>query len=303
MPSFPLRGLILILLLATVVPVQGQAPAKKEETPPPENFSITTKDGVQLVLTYLAGTRGKESVPIVLLHMYKGNRHEMEGLGLFLQSKGHAVILPDLRGHGDSTVVIGSDRRLDAATMPVAQLTNMITQDMESIKKFIIEKHNAGALNVEKLTIVAAEMSVQVAVNWAAQDWAAIDLPTLKQSKDVKALVLLSPTMTFKTLSLTKPLAFPPIRDQVAFFLVAGAEDAPSAADARRIQQQLDRFRPKPTKIEDKTVFIEDTLKTKLVGSKLLGEKSLGVEEVIAEFIELRAASSGMNPWKARLVP
>jgi pimeloyl-ACP methyl ester carboxylesterase len=298
-PAVPVAAAAPATTAAPTPPATGSA----DTLPPPETQTLTTKDGVQLVFTYLPGTRGKDTVPIILLHMFKGNRHEMQGLGMFLQAKGHACILPDLRGHGDSTTVVGVDRRLDAATMPVAQFTNMITQDMESVKKFIVNEHNAAKLNVDKLCVVGAEMSVQIAVNWAASDWAAQDLPTLKQSKDVKALVLLSPTMSFKNLSLAKALAFEPIRDKVSFLIIAGAEDHTSVADARRIVQGLDKFRPKPTRIEDKTVFLEDTLKTKLVGSKLLGEKSLGVEELIGEFVELRLGANAILPWKERIAP
>jgi hypothetical protein len=51
--------------------------------------------------------------------------------------------------------------------------------------------------------------------------------------------------------------------------------------------------------VEEKTVFLENTLKTKLVGTKLLGEASLGVDQYIAQFIELRLVNQPW-PWKDR---
>ena len=270
--------------------------------PPPEEASVLTKDGVNIALTYYPGTKGKDTIPVILLHMFKGDRHEMEGLARFLQKQGCAVVAPDLRGHGNSKLMSGKVE-VDASRMPVAQFANMVLFDMEAIKKFLIEKNNAGMLNVDKLCLVGAEMGAQVAFNWAAQDWSAIDLPTLKQSKDVKAVVMISPSMSFKSLSLTKALSFMPFREEISAFVIAGAEDTASAADAKRIKESLERGRPKPTKIEEKTVFIEDTLKTKLIGSKLLGEQSLGVDEVIGQFIQLRLAERPDCPWKERRAP
>jgi len=264
-----------------------------------ENYLENEKTDVPIHLTYLPGSRGKETVPIILLHSFKGDRHEMEGLGLYLQSQGHAVIIPDLRGHGQSTTVLGTDRKLDANTMPPAHLTSMVTRDMNAVKRFIVSKHNAAELNVEKLGIVGAEMGAVVAVNWAALDWAAPDYPGRKQSKDVKALVLLSPTMAFKSLTIAQALNYPPIRDILSVFVITGAEDVNGSREARTIHSRLERARPKPTKIEEKTVFLEDTLKTKLTGAKLLGEKSLGVEQVIGQFIELRLVRDP-SPWKDR---
>jgi len=66
-------------------------------------LNFLTDDGLRLTLTYYPGTKGKETVPIVLLHMWKQSRVDYKDLALFLQSKGHAVIVPDLRGHGQST--------------------------------------------------------------------------------------------------------------------------------------------------------------------------------------------------------
>jgi pimeloyl-ACP methyl ester carboxylesterase len=309
------RGIVVLALALSALPCTGArgqtaapATAEKKDVKVPDKVEAVAIDfqrnkatDVPIHLTYLPGTNGRESVPVVLLHMYKGDRHEMESLGLFLQKEGFAVIMPDLRGHGQSTMVTGSDRKLDAATMPPQQFTSMITHDMEAVKRYIVARHNDGQLNVDKLCLVGAEMGAVVAVNWAAQDWSWADLQGVKQSKDVRALVLLSPQRQFKNLSMGQALNFPPIRDVLSFFIIVGAEDVPGVAAARMIAQQLERTRPKPTKLEEKTVFLQDSdLKTKLIGSKLLGEKSLGIESVIAEFLKLRVVNQPFEPWKSR---
>jgi pimeloyl-ACP methyl ester carboxylesterase len=297
----------------TAVPAAPAAPAaapaaKPAATPsdkplPPEQTSIVTRDGVQLHLTYFPSNRGKDAVPVILLHMFKGNRHEMEGLGLYLQKQGCAVVAPDLRGHGDSKLYLGKNQ-LEPDRIPPPQFANMVLIDMEAIKKFLIDKHNAGTLNVDKLCIVGAEMGASVGLNWAAQDWSAFDLPTLKQSKDVKAVVLISPRSSVKGLTLNKALAFDLFRSSIDAYLIAGAEDKESATEAKKIRDTLSRGRPKATKVSEETVFLTvDELKTKLVGTKLLGEQSLGVEGVIGDFINLRLAERPDLPWKERRTP
>ncbi len=310
MPLLIRRSLVafaLVCLAGTAVAPAafGQA-ADATKVPAPVDVTIDTKDGVRLVATYLASVKGKDAPTIICLHMFKGNRRDMLALGTRLQKEGCAVILPDLRGHGESTTVIlnGVEKKFDAATMPPAQFPNMVTQDMEAVKKFLIGENNAGKLNIERLGIVAAEMSVQIAVKWTVMDWAWPVLPTLKQGQDVKAIVMLSPTMSFKTLNMSQEVQSPqsPIREKISLLLICGAEDRASLTDSRRIQQMLARFRPTPEKIEDKTLFIDDTFKTKLVGTKLLGEASLGVDELIAQFVELRLAAPSY-PWKDRTTP
>lgn len=282
--SFVALALVCLAGTAAAPAAFGQA-GDTTKVPAPVDVTIETKDGVRLVATYLASVKGKDAPTIICLHMFKGNRRDMLGLGIRLQKEGCAVIMPDLRGHGDSTTVVlnGVEKKFEAATMPPAQFPNMVTQDMEAVKKFLIGENNAGKLNIERLGIVGAEMSVQIAVKWTVMDWSWPVLPTLKQGQDVKAIVMLSPTMSFKTLNMSQEVQSPqsPIREKISLLLI---------------------FRPTPEKIEDKTLFIDDTLKTKLVGTKLLGEASLGVEELIAQFVELRLAAPSF-PWKDRTTP
>ena len=121
----------------------------------------------------------------------------MEELAKFLQKEGHAVLVPSLRGHGNSVNVQGSGRKLLASTLNPAQFQLMVKQDMEACKAYLMAKNNAGDLNIEKLCVVGAEMGAIVAMNWAVEDWHWPVLTTGKQGQDVKALVLLSPPMAF----------------------------------------------------------------------------------------------------------
>ena len=52
------------------------APARKTKEPPARvelaGNELITSDGVRLTATFFPGTEGKETVPVILLHMWKG---------------------------------------------------------------------------------------------------------------------------------------------------------------------------------------------------------------------------------------
>ena len=74
----------------------------EEELPKPEDLASQTSDDLELTLTYYRGTKGKQTIPVVLLHMWKQSRNDYKDLAPALQAQGYAVIVPDLRGHGES---------------------------------------------------------------------------------------------------------------------------------------------------------------------------------------------------------
>ena len=82
----------------------------KEEIPSPKKLTLKTRDGVLLQATFYPGNKGKETVPVILLHGYKGSSSEYNQLAPYLQQTGCAVMVPDLRGHGASTQAEVGDR-------------------------------------------------------------------------------------------------------------------------------------------------------------------------------------------------
>src|SRR5262245_42776505 len=179
----------------------------------PAVSSVITKDGVQLHLTYFPSTarpgtpEAKQVAPVILLHDHKETRAMYNSLAQKPSSglepgegrkkrPSFAVVVADLRGHGESTVQVlpdGSQIDLDATRLTKPALQAMAAFDLEAIRSFLIEKNDAGELNLNKLCILGAGMSANVAVNWALQDWTAPPLAIGKQGQDVKALVLISP--------------------------------------------------------------------------------------------------------------
>jgi len=272
-----------------------------EGPPEPENMDLQTVDGLTLSATFYPGTNGKDTVPIILIHMWKGNRNEYASLAPYLQSMGHAVLVPDMRGHGDSKIRRNLSRELDASKMPSSEFQRMVTYDMEAMKSFLIEKNNAGKLNIEKLCIVGAEMGASVALDWARLDWSWPILATGKQGQDVKALVLISPQWSFRGLPLKAALADPRIRRDLSILILCGGGTPKAVREAKRLHSTFKKFHPDSGKNGDKSLFY-GALKTSLQGTKLLSVESLRVNEIVARFIDLRLAKQRI-PWKKRVPP
>ena len=194
---------------------------RSSRAPAPEEIKLTTKDGVKLAATYYLSSLGKEAVPIVMLHNFKESRTVFNGLAAALQAPAEgnrdsrAVITVDLRGHGESTIQVSPDGRtrdLDASRLKTYDFQAMVLQDMEAVRRFLVKENDAGQLNLNMLCLLGSGMGANVATYWAAKDWSAPQLATLKQGQDVKALVLASPEWSFRGLPLLRPLRQPGVR-------------------------------------------------------------------------------------------
>ena len=272
---------------------------------------LETKDGLQLYVEYWPATPGKETsgkevVPVVLLHMAKGSGADWKSLAESLHRAGHAVIVPDLRGHGKSTQIKRGGRAIsiDQATMRKADYDAMITVDMERIKKFIIDENNEQKLNLRKLCVVGAELGAAVAVNWAALDWSWPPLATGPQGQDVSGLVLLTPIWGYKGMSIVNATQQPSVQRSIATMIIVGSKDTANFNEARRLHQILERFHEDLSKApvnvrQEKQDLFFITPPTSLQGTKMLGEKTLGVERAVQEFIQLRLVKQNI-PWAKR---
>jgi len=294
---------------AVAAPARAAAPparATKEKIPAPVELGgndLLTRDGVVLKATFFPSNKGKDAVPVILLHSWKGDRREYSALAPVLQQKaGHAVLVPDLRGHGESTQQqIGNNvRTLDAAKFNPADFGRMVQYDMETLKSFLMDKNNEGELNIEKLTVVGAEMGAGVALNWAAQDWSWPPLAGKKQGQDVKGLVLLSPEWSFRGLSARAAMNHPAVQSRLSVLIGVGERDAKAVAEAKRLYSVFERYHlePPPEEATEKKDLFFGNFDTDLQGTKMLG-RSLPVEAWIANFIQLRLVKQNF-PWSDR---
>jgi pimeloyl-ACP methyl ester carboxylesterase len=280
----------------------GPAVADEIKPPDPEDVELTTRDGVRLMATFYASPlekeKRKDAVPVILLHEVNGNRGTFAGLARTLQAEGHAVIGPDLRGHGQSAAGVGRPGALRAEDYAAMVAPG---GDLETIKRFLMARNNAGELNIEKLCLVGVEESAVLAINWAALDWSWAVLATGKQGQDVKALVLISPEWSIHgMMRINEALAEPSVRQALSMLIVVGQKSARPLQEAKRLHHSLLRYHPAPPDEEaEKQMLFFRTPETKLQGMRLLNEKSLAIDELVVKFIELRLVDQTM-PWAHR---
>ncbi|GAB4140383.1 MAG: hypothetical protein Kow0040_28730 [Thermogutta sp.] len=290
---------------AAAPPAPAQAPTRQRLPAPIEvgGSDLLTKDGVQIRATFYPSTLGKEAVPVILLHGWKGSRRDFARLAPVLQAAGHAVLVPDLRGHGDSTqrMAGGSTVTITVDRMPPAEVARMVQFDLETCKAFLKQKHNAGELNIEKLSLIGLDVGATVALDWARLDWSWPIYPGLKQGQDVKALVLISPRWSVPGLSVQAALNHPGVRQQISVYIIVGQESSRDSGDAQRIYNLLARFHREPDPgqtVEGQDLFFVK-FATSLQGRELMARFEQPIFDSILSFLDDRAAQLPV-PWQER---
>ena len=280
---------------------------------PVQDLSLTTKDNVQIACRYLPGNQGKNTIPIIMLHGWWGPVGEGAGKDLLplarrLQQAGHAVAVPDLRGHGRSTAFDNSEEGaidIDRSRFRPHDFRDMML-DVEAVRSFLAEQNNKSQLNLDLLCLIGFEMGSVVALNWIHYDWMVPSFPRLKQGQDVKAFVLVSPEQSFKGFAVRPALANQTIRSDLSAMIVYGKQD-PMSDEGRRLYNTLRRSRRAlPAGVGDEEanrlqdLFLLE-LDTRLRGSKLIDVPTLNIERAIIDFIERRLVSQRASaPWRNR---
>ncbi len=283
-----------------VQPVQPGTEDEEKKKVVTEKQLFAAGDRWPIAITYFESTEGKESPVVVMLHGKDGNQLVWKnGFARRLQNAGYAVITVDLRKHGQSRPVGGGGVAAATEVRPNDYLP-MVVYDLEAVKHFIYQEHQAEKLNMRKLAIIAADMSAPIAISFAANDWVKKpynDAPTPAAStprgQDVRALVLLSPTASLPRVIATKPLNF--LRSPalgVSFLIVSGTRDAQDRGDAKRMYDQL-------TAIQlNKPRMYHEKYDTKFRGTDLLGKK-LPVEDAMFTFLN-KHVKQLPDPWRTR---
>ena len=295
-------------------PVAKAKPKEAEEPrkpPEPEPITVETKDGWKIHCMYYAPMekirKGKQTVPIILLHGWGGQGSEWSYLATGLQTYGHAAIVPDLRGHGRSTSRKEPDGSIETVKYDDLQpqdIANMIL-DVEAVKGILMERNNAGELNIDMLTIIAAQEGCIIAMNWAVWDWHWPITTAGKQGQDVKALVLLSPVDSYKRMNATAALNTPVITKQLSLLFAVGDQDRKALAETSRMYSRIERIRPPlPENDPQELLRLKDCFLVKapttLQGTALTA-KNLPVNRAIVTLIEMRLLRHRDEfPWTQR---
>lgn len=299
------RFCCLLLLCLAFASLASEASAqRKSKTPEPETQKLTTKDGVELSVTYYASTLGKKAAPVILVHDEKGSRHDFKRLATRLQKpepgdehKSFAVVTVDLRGHGDSRRQNkrGREIELDAAKLSVQDVSGMVLGDLESVRKLLVKENDDGKLNLNRLGMVGIGMGAVVATNFAARDWAVPKLASVKQGQDVKAIVMISPEWKIKGLGMQQALRQSGVQRNVATMIHYGNENRGMKRTVDRVYGQLDRYHDDavesgPAEVlkskDPMASLLTVGYKTKLQGAELLKRGGDRVDRMIAKFLQ-----------------
>jgi len=330
--SFVSAGVLRAVCLVLIAAGPGSAQAPKSATPSKaaaksadpkeplkipdrERLSFSTKDGVALSCSYYPGgfvkrgdvvekLDGKSVVPIILLHGWGGRGAEFDGFASALQMYGYAVIVPDLRGHGQSTTMRGaaSTEELDPSKMNAREVQALLAgmiEDVETVKRFLLQKNNEQSLNIELLGIVGSELGALIAMNWATHDWSKPQLPAYKQGRDVKVAVYLSPPQSFRGYTNKAAINHVVVAGRMPTLIAAGSNDSAASRDADRLFRFLERKHPKP---EETLVRLD--LPTTLQGTQLLQARGLPTGNEVLKFLygQLNERSNRF-PWTDRTNP
>lgn len=263
----------------------------------PQNVRLNTRDQFPLHATYYKSLRGKEAPVAVLVHEENGNRfvwQGKDGLAERLQKEGYAVLTIDLRQHGESRTGPGGNAnqggakggKKGASELKPGDYAAMVEYDMETVKAFLYDEHQAGNLNMNKLGIVAAEMGANVATAFAANDWLKephADAPAgsgaeTPRGQDVRALILISPKASLPG-NLVMSQALQALRPfPVAMLFAVSKQDTKNGGQTKKLFDQASAFDRK-----NERVFFQD-YPGKLNGTDMLNH-GLGLEAHVVHFL------------------
>lgn len=298
------------------------AAAQDASVPAAEELKLETSDGWRIAAWYYAApTEAKATATVILIHDLGGSHKTVVDLARSLQRAGCAVVAPDLRGHGASLTRPGDDNGVKGDSADPHQLLRkgdfeaMATShgrvrddpkssqrgDIEAVRDWIKRQSEAGALDIDRLCIVGSGLGATLASLWTAADWNWPPTTAGPQGQQVRAVVLVSPAMSKRGLSMTAPFASEPFRLTVPVMVLAGTGDR----DASRLFDQFKRFRPRewfqqrdgqpPEKARelddaaDATAFFIQC-NTSLSGDKLATDATVNVAEKVKTFIALALA-------------
>jgi pimeloyl-ACP methyl ester carboxylesterase len=297
--------------------------AQDAETPAPVDEVVSAKDGWPISLTYYKSKLGKEAPVVVLLHEKGGNRFVWQtpgGVAESLQKLDFAVVTVDLRKHGQSVAGGGSvpsnanqdaknkkkketgkkPAKNDGGDIKPADMAAMVAGDMEAVKKFLFEKHQAEELNMAKMALIAPEMGGSVAAQFAVNDWFkephpdGIGAAATPRGQDVRAIALLSPQTNTPGLPLSKPLgelkspAF-----NIAFLVAVGKQDPNDKGQAKKAFEQLSSV-PK----HEERMYLQE-FPGAFHGTQMLGKPNIGIERFLMAFLDKHLKKANI-PWRDR---
>jgi pimeloyl-ACP methyl ester carboxylesterase len=299
-----------VLAAALCVCAGGRVHAQQDEEARPVVLQAE-RDRFPIHITYYPAKKdenpsGVENAPVVvMLHGENGSRLVWDrssappggvSLAEFLHSRGYAVVTVDLRKFGESLP------EGEARAVQPTDYALMARRDLPAVKAFLHEEHEAKRLNVAKLGIIASDMSVPVAADYAERDWRLRPYadgpgggPGTPRGQEVKAMVLLSPdtargqVITARSLNFLKNPTF-----GIAFMVIVGTRDALDRNQARDTFRIVSGAR----NADERTELVQKNSNAR--GTDLLGNPALGTEVDIVRFLDAHLKDLDI-PWETRI--
>lgn len=264
-----------------------------------QTLELVTKDQVKLRAFYFPSDKGKEAIPVILIHEWQGQAGPYSPLVKSLWESGCAVIVPELRGHGASKeqTLGGRTRELDAARMGKTDVQAMITGDLEEVKRFLVEENNDEKLNLNALTLIGVREGAILAAHWAIRDLNFPSIGAIKQGQDVKSLILISPERLLKGITLDETLNNNRLVS-LPFLIVVG-QASRQASDTERFHRRLESTKRRMGRGQVQGLQYE-VINTSLDGHALLNDAPGVIPKVRSYVVNEMVKNSSKFPWVER---
>ncbi len=240
-------------------PPKQDAPAATEQEPlaEPTELRLDTSDGIGLGVQYFAV--GKKTTPIatvILVHDLGSSSDALAPLAKTLQQTGCVVLVPDLRGHGESSIPAYAKAAADGNQSKLLKAPDFkamaataggrvrgqsdIRGDIEAVRHWLKGQADAGKLDLDKRVIVGSGLGAAVAATWTVADAAWPPLASGHQGGQVRGLVLIDPAFATKGFTIGPALAAEPVKTKLPIMILGGT----ASSDSGKIFGQLKRARP-----------------------------------------------------------
>ena len=255
---------------------------------------LKTKDGFILTATYYPSNQGTDAVPVLLFPGWEGSRKDFETLALTLQKNGYAVLVPDLRGHGDSNKKEINPENFKEVTLKKLtkeDLIDVVLIDFETLKTFLRMENNRGHLNVAKLCVGGIEEGALIASAVASNDWVK-PIRTKKADAlqgDVLAVFMISTPKNAKGVKFSNTFA-PNSRwgangKNISYLFIAGNDRDKKVERIKTMESTVSRNFGRGA-----LEFVYPSeLDISVQGAKLIAEEDSKAIKLILEFCEKRA--------------
>lgn len=293
--------------LATMVPAVAQNPREPVAKAPagPELLTLRASDGFPISATWFEGTGGKEAAAVIMLHDLERDSSDFTDLAAYFASNGHCVIVPDLRGHGKSKTDAAGNEFAPKRFLKGHLLA--MQEDIETCKKFLIQKNDEEVCNIEYLMVIADGSTNLPALGWCIKDWSFLPTTT-KNGQDVKGLVMLNPDRNYRGVTVNEALRAPLISGRGAanpldIMIIVGTGNRDKLKDAKGFYSSVANMRGKRSGEDDSyekhDLFLRE-INTSALHKEMFERNPKTAPEYTLDLLEFRILNQSEYAWKRR---